>query len=148
MPLIEIHRNPDRKQLRTFGLAGLVAFSLLAGWAWWRHAIFGIHLGEPAPGVVAAALFLAAAACGVLAFAAPRALKPLFIALSFAGAPIGYAVSFLVMAVLYYGLLTPIGLYFRLIGRDALQRKFEPARSTYWIEREPAPPMERYFRQH
>ncbi len=148
MPLIEINRHPDPKQLRTFGLAGLVSFCLLAGWVLWRHSIFEIHLGATAQTAVSAALLAAGAACGVLAFAAPAALKPLFIGLSLVGAPIGLAVSFLVMAFLYYGLLTPIGLYFRLTGRDALERKFEPGRPTYWVEREPTPPLKQYFRQH
>jgi len=119
--LIEINRNPDRGQLRTFGLAGLTAFLLLFGWTWWRQAILGIHLGATASGAVAAALLIAAAAFGVLAFAAPAALKPIFIALSLIGAPIGFCVSALVLGLIYYTILTPIGLFF-------VQSRFVPSK--------------------
>jgi len=146
--LIEINRNPDRGQLRTFGLAGLTAFLLLFGWTWWRQAILGIHLGATASGTVAAALLIAAAAFGVLAFAAPAALKPIFIALSLIGAPIGFCVSALVLGLIYYTILTPIGLFFRWTGRDALERRFDPGRSTYWMPREAEPPLKQYFRQY
>ena len=35
--------------------------------------------------------------------------------------PIGWTVSQVILAVMFYGLFTPIGLVFRLIGRDPLQ---------------------------
>ena len=35
--------------------------------------------------------------------------------------PIGWTVSLVLLGLVYYGLFTPIGLVFRLVGRDALQ---------------------------
>ena len=51
------------------------------------------------------------------------------------------------MAVLFYGVFTPIGLFFRLIGRDPLHRRFQPEADTYWVARRPATDVRRYFRQ-
>src|SRR5262245_27227771 len=103
--MIEINRNPDRRQVRTFGLGQLAASSILAGWAWYRHAIFGFGLGDTGGRAVPLLLLGAGAICAVLAVASPSTLKPLFVGLSFLAAPIGFAVSLLSMAVLYYGIL-------------------------------------------
>ena len=42
--------------------------------------------------------------------------------------PIGWTVSQVMLALMFFGLFTPIGLVFRLIGRDPLQRT-RPART-------------------
>ena len=51
------------------------------------------------------------------------------------------------MAIVFYVVLTPVGLIFRAIGRDPLHRRFEPTASTYWVPREPARDAQRYYRQ-
>ena len=61
--------------------------------------------------------------------------------------PIGLTVSLILMSLFYYGLITPLGLVFRLIGRDALCRRFDPEAETYWIDHEQAEKPERYFHQ-
>jgi len=44
--------------------------------------------------------------------------------------------------------LTPIGLIMRALGRDPLQRRFAPDRTTYWAHRTTERDAESYFRQH
>ena len=61
--------------------------------------------------------------------------------------PIGFVVSHVVMAALFFGLFMPIGLLFRLLGRDSLHRKSDPDASTYWIRRKAVADVRRYFRQ-
>jgi hypothetical protein len=51
------------------------------------------------------------------------------------------------MAAFYYLLLTPVGLVFRLIGRDPLRRRFDRNATTYWIARRPPETSDRYFHQ-
>ncbi len=51
------------------------------------------------------------------------------------------------MALLYYGLFTPVALIFRIMGRDALDRRFEPDAATYWTKRKPVTDRKQYFRQ-
>jgi hypothetical protein len=147
MAFIEINWHPDRRRLRGFGLAALAALAALGLWVWWRHSLFGFALGDRAAEVAAWALWAAAGACGVLAAAAPACLRPLYLALSLLGAPIGLVVSYVVLAIVYYGILTPIGLAMRLAGRDPLHRKFDRSAGTYWVPRGGAPEPKRYFRQ-
>lgn len=145
--MIEINWHPDRRRLRGFGLAALVAFAGLGAWVWVRHSIFGFAIGDRAAETAAGVLWAMAGACGVLAAAAPACLRPLYVALSLLGAPIGFAVSYVILAIVYYGILTPIGLAMRLAGRDPLHRKFDRSAGTYWVRRNGAADARRYFRQ-
>jgi hypothetical protein len=61
--------------------------------------------------------------------------------------PIGWVISHFVLAVLLYGLFTPIGLFFRLVGRDALAIKRDSKRETYWNAHRVTADIRRYFRQ-
>jgi hypothetical protein len=49
-------------------------------------------------------------------------------------------ISPIVMAMLYYTTVTPIALLLRLLGKDLLRLRFEPANPTYWIARQPPGP--------
>lgn len=45
-----------------------------------------------------------------------------------------------VLGLVFFLLLTPIGLVMRALGKDPLRLKPEPAAKTYWIAREPPGP--------
>ena len=147
MALIEIDWHPARRRLRRFGVVALVAFAAVGAWVFLRHSLFGFALSEGAVSVAAYVLWCIAAVCGVLAAVAPRALRPLYLGLSLVGLPIGRVVSHVVMGVVYYVVLTPIGLVMRLLVRDPLHRKFEPNAKTYWVRRDETEEAKRYFRQ-
>jgi hypothetical protein len=59
--------------------------------------------------------------------------------------PIGFLVSRVVLAVLFYGCFTPLGICFRLLGRDALGLKRAPADGTYWRTRTAVVDQARYL---
>ena len=61
--------------------------------------------------------------------------------------PIGWVVSHLAMAAVYYVAVTPIGLVMRLVGRDPMERQLDRERATYWVERTRDGDADRYFRQ-
>jgi len=44
------------------------------------------------------------------------------------------------MGMLFYFTVVPMGLVMRLMGKDPLARKPDPALETYWIERAPHGP--------
>ena len=48
---------------------------------------------------------------------------------------LGRIIAPIVMFIIYFGILTPIGLFMRLIGKDLLNTKFNK-NITYWIKRE------------
>lgn len=136
MALIPINRNPSLRMLRQFGLIWLVAFGLLAAAAWRR--------GDT---TAAAALGAVAALVPALGWGFPPLLRWVYLAATYATWPIGWVVSHLLLGLVYYGLLTPIGLALRLAGKDLLQRRFDPAASSYWLRRPAPPEKQRYFRQ-
>jgi Saxitoxin biosynthesis operon protein SxtJ len=147
MALIQVNWRPDRRELATFGLICSVAFGVVGTWIAYRHSVFGISLAPPAAQLVSRALWALAAACFAGSRLAPQMLRPLYVALTAGTLPIGFVLSHLTMAAVFYGVVTPIALVFRLMGRDALQRRFEPGRSTYWEPRRQAQDKTRYFRQ-
>ena len=46
----------------------------------------------------------------------------------------------LLMAVLFYGVVTPTGLAMRALGRDPLRLRRDPEAASYWIRRDPPGP--------
>ena len=146
MALVHLDLKPASRTLRQFGLIGLVVFPIFAVLAYYQVLAFKFL---PDVAVKPTAIVLAALAvyCGLFALIAPAALKPLYVLMAVVFFPIGLVVSFLVMAVVFYLVLTPMGLVFKLIGRDSMNRKFEPAMPSYWIKRCPPASVKRYFRQ-
>jgi hypothetical protein len=61
--------------------------------------------------------------------------------------PLAWSVSTLILMLIYYGVVTPIGLAMRAIGRDPMQRTFDRDATSYWIRRKQPDDPERYFRQ-
>lgn len=113
---------------RSFGLTFTVVFTLVGGWMLWKANPYAFAaLG-------AAAAFLLAA------LLSPRILHPLNVAWMRLGYLLNRVVSPIVMGVIFFGLLSPIAAVMRLRGRDVLQRRFDRARSSYWIAREPPGP--------
>ena len=51
------------------------------------------------------------------------------------GELLGRIIAPVVMAIIYFIIVTPIGLFMRLIGKDLLNIKFSKS-NTYWIKRE------------
>lgn len=147
MALLEINWRPERRQLRGFGVVCLVACAAVGGWVFFRHSLFGRRLTEDSAQAVAACLWLVGVGCGLLAAARPAWLRPIYLALAVITFPIGLVLSYVLIAVLFYGVFTPIGLVLRLVGRDPLKRQFDPDADTYWEKREPVESVERYFRQ-
>lgn len=64
-----------------------------------------------------------------------------------AALPIGWTISHILLGIVFYGVITPIGLIMRALGRDSMERAFDPAATTYWVRREEVTDPARYFRQ-
>lgn len=79
----------------------------------------------------------------------PRALRPLNIAWFKFGLLLYKITNPIVMAVMYYIALVPVGLLMKVFGKDPLHRRFDPDAKSYWIDREPPGPepesMKRQF---
>ena len=144
--LIEIDWKPDDATLRSFGFIALVGFGVLAGLAWTEKLVFSAGLGEARP-FVAGGLLALGVLSTLLSLVWPRANWPLYAGLTLIALPIGFVLSYVIMGILFFGLITPVGIVFRLLGRDPLNRGFDPEASTYWADARPARDRESYFRQ-
>jgi ABC-type uncharacterized transport system permease subunit len=136
--MIRIERNPSPSQLRLFGAALFPLFCGVAG----AILRFRFDLPGAAPWVWALG-----GVSLILALARPALVRPLYLGLMLATYPIGWVVSHLILLLVYYAVVTPIGLALRFVGRDPLLKRPDPVRASYWREREPARDVERYFRQ-
>lgn len=138
MALIEIERNPSKRFLRTFGNIALIMTLLIAVVL---YLVKDLSLSWCAV-IVAFGVFTF-----LTSLVSQGLTKIIYLGLTYATLPIGLAMSFIVLAIFYFVLLTPLGLIFRLIGRDALDRRFKTTAPTYWKPHRSPETTERYFRQ-
>ena len=138
MALLKINWHPTRKELGDFGKIALIATVLISLLLW---GIKGLGLQWTLP----------ISAVGLIIFVASRTSEKLtriiYLGLTMLTLPIGFVVSFILLAVVYYMVITPIGLVFRLMRRDTLCRKFDSATESYWLCRRRDKGLNRYFRQ-
>ncbi len=137
MALIELNKNPSRRELFIFGALFALFFGLIGGLIWWRFQ---------AP-TVAYVLWSVAAFITILFYAVRPIRKPIYLAWIHLAFPIGWVISHVAMALIYYLVFTPIGLIMRLLGRDPMERRFERGAETYWTPHQPSEDPARYFRQ-
>src|SRR5262245_52931839 len=112
----DIPFDPPLTTLRQ--LAGLwLAF--FGGLALWEGLVRG-HSG------LAAVFAAMAVTIGPVGLARPRWIRPIYVGWMILAFPIGWTVSQVMLALMFFGLFTPIGLLFRLLGRDPLHRARRP----------------------
>lgn len=90
---------------------------------------------------------LAALPGALLIWLQPELGRKLYVGWMVAVTPAGWAVSSLVLVLIYYVVFTPIGLILRLAGRDPLRRRFDPRAQSYWVARSRRQGAATYFRQ-
>jgi hypothetical protein len=136
--LVSVNWTPTQKDLNGFRLVALGGLPVVA-------VILHVVKHVPLPWC------LGLAGAGVLiwgsGFVSLTLTRWMFVGLMAVTLPIGLVVSFVVMALFFFGLLTPLGLIFRLRGRDVLNRRFDPDASTYWQNHKQAQDSKRYFQQ-
>ena len=86
---------------------------------------------------LAATLAVLALTVGPVGIIWPRAMRPIYVGWMVLAFPIGWTISQVILALMFYGLFTPIGLIFRLIGRDPLHRARQPGWSRTGPPRQP-----------
>ena len=104
---------------------------------------------DPTGGVAVASVVCGVCALGaILVWTWPEAGRQIYVYWMVAVVPIGWTISHLLLAVVYYLVLTPIGLIMQLSGYDPMRRKPDRSMNTYWIEHEAVKSIDRYFRQY
>jgi hypothetical protein len=138
MALIDINKNPTSRELKIFGVLFAMVFALLGAVFWW-------HAGWQTAALV---VWKSAGFILIAYMLAPQVRRPIYLIWSYALYPIGYVITMVLMAVVFYLVITPTGLLMRLFGRDPLSRKFRPEAKSYWIKCKEDASLDRYFRQY
>ncbi|NOT29923.1 MAG: hypothetical protein HOP15_05675 [Planctomycetes bacterium] len=143
MSFLDVHKEPTRLELRLFGLLFALFAGLLGSLLRWRA-------GAPDAAFVVWGIGLA---CMLVYYALPPLRRVAFRAWIRVTYPLGWVVSHAVLALVYYGIFTPIGVLTRLGGRDSLRQRKERCQEserrarTYWVAHRPADSPARYFKQ-
>ena len=138
MSLVQIEYNPSPTQLKVFGAAWLVFFGALGGVVLHRGGLGGL----------VATVWLAALVIPAIGWPVPRFMRLIYIGMSLLAFPLGLVVSYIVLAVVYYCVFTPIGLLLRSVGYDPMERRYDRTAESYWVSRRGAANLRRYFRQY
>ncbi len=119
----------DRRGLREFGLVtgGIIAglFGLLLPWLLdhafpiWPWVIFGVL-----------------AAWGLIA---PSTLRPVYRGWMRFGQVLSRITTPIIMGLIFFVMIAPIALFMRLLGWDAMARRFDPEAKSYRVPTEKAP---------
>lgn len=126
------HEMPlQRSSDRSFGFVFTAVFLL-------------VGLYPLASGHMARSWALALAAAFLLcALFVPKGLAPLNRYWAKFGMLLHSVVSPIALGILFFLVVTPIGLLMRLLGKDVLRKRFHSDADSYWIERDPPGPNAR-----
>jgi hypothetical protein len=128
--------RPDARELRRFAVAMLIGFSLLGLFSVWRA-------GE----ITTASIVL----WGIGVFLAVAAFVPRLGRLAYLGvylptSVIGYVVSQVILTLMFFLVITPLGIILRLMRKDVLQQR-RRRQKTHWTLVKSSRTDDSYYRQ-
>ncbi len=138
MAIIEISCDPTDRELRQFAgiwlpaSLGIIGAAVLFKW----DAV-----------TAAVVLWSVAVVVAAVGLRQPQSVRWVYLGWMRAVYPIGWTVSHLILAVVFYLVMTPVGLIMRLVGYDPMHRKPDESANTYWVKHHPGGHVKRYFRQ-
>ncbi len=136
--MLQLNTKPSDRQLRQFaGMVLPLAALIIAALLW-------LKFDQPTAALVFIGVTVPLCIAG---YFRPALVRPVYVAWMVAAYPIGWVISHLVIGVIFFLVVTPIGLVMRLVGRDPLNRKFDLESETYWKPRKSSDDPARYFRQ-
>ena len=125
-----------KKELREFGLTIGAILVILGGIAAWRgRPVYPYFLG----------FGIAFMAAGMLL---PKALKFPQVAWMGFAVVLGFFSSRLVLSILFYAVITPIGIIMRVFGKDVLDQRIDRSAGSYWKMRETATKSKESYQNH
>ena len=114
----------NKAALRKFGLMMGVFFSIVAA------VLFIKHRQSALPGAIVALVFFS------IAISTPTLLKYLYIIWMKLAFILSWFNTRLLLCVIFYLVLSPVGLVMRIFRVDLLERRFNPGLDSYWKARE------------
>jgi hypothetical protein len=138
MALIEVNWNPPRSQLRQFAVLFLIFIGGLGTILYFKDK----------PLIVSEILWNLAWIVGLAGLIFPPLVRPVFVVMMAVALPIGFVVSTILMLIIYFLIMTPIGLVMRVFGYDPMRMRPAAGAESFWIERPPSSDVRRYFKQY
>jgi len=117
----------DKKILKKFGMTMAMAFLVIAVVVFLRQRHAPLSLL-----IISGSFF-------VLGATAPAILKPVYAFWMKSALVLSWINTRIILFILFYLVLTPIGLIMRLFGKDVLDFKIEKGRDSYWQKKEKKP---------
>jgi len=108
---------------KSFGLLFFVVFLILALWPLKNGSNINLYF------IIASTIFL------ILGLINSKLLSPLNKSWIKLGEILGMIIAPIVMALVYFVILTPVSFIVRIFGKDLLGLKFLKEKETYWIKR-------------
>jgi len=114
----------DKREWKKFGISLSIILMIIA-------SLLLIKGKEFYPYLFGAGIFII-----ILAFLIPILLKPIYILFSYIGFCMGWFITRITLSILFYLILTPIGLISKLFGKHYLDLKFKEDTESCWITKE------------
>jgi carbamoyltransferase len=132
-PIIDISKFKDRREWRKFGIGLSIILAIIATIQWIRgNSLFSIFYLTSGIVITSGLLF-------------PIILKPLFVLFSYIGFGLGWVMTRIILSVLFFMVLTPIGLISRLMRKRYLQTGIGTNENTYWKVHREGTASKKYF---
>jgi len=112
-----------RRELRQFGITVGIVLGLLGCFFIWRQKEWCYYF------IIISFVFL------LFGLVFPLLLKPVHKVWMALAIFMGWCMTGVILGVLFYLVVTPIGLLMRLCGKDFLDRKFDSTVQSYWVQR-------------
>ena len=125
----------DKSALRTFGITVGLILMIIAGFLFWKgKEIFYIF-------------FTLGVALCFLGFTIPYFLKPIYWIWMIFATILGWVMTRVILSLLFYVILTPIGLIARLFGKQFVELRWDKSQESYWNYRSSIPVTGDYEKQ-
>lgn len=122
-----------RRDLRNFGLVVGAGFALIGGFLLWKSNAAG-------PWFIGAGALLALSGLAI-----PTLLKPLQKVWMTLAVIMGWFMTRVILSVLFYTTITPIGLAARIFGKRFMDHHLSRDSASYWHKREGTPSDLKHF---
>jgi len=136
MALLELNLSLTPRQLRWF--AGLWFPALVA-------VVGGMVQRKLHAPSAALSIWILGGILSLLGLLRPAIIRPIYVLALRLTYPIGWVISHILLLVLYFAVMTPLGFLLRCF-HDPMQRRFDSPTKSYWLPHE-MPEASRYFRQ-
>ena len=118
------HIKTGKKDLRSFGVIIGIILLLIAGFLFYKEKeSFQIFL------------YIAGSFIG-FGLIIPIILKPIYIVWMTFAVVLGWFMTRVILSLLFYVIITPIGLVMRTFGKDFLDIKKQAVKGSYWNQRD------------